>query len=313
MEKVGKLAEGAERVSFYNQIAKNKRKSVVLGIFVFFILAALVYVIALIFAPGFSIGILTFAGILIIVYAWGTYQYGDRIVLAATKAKEVSEDDTTYVHLMNVVDGLSIAAGIPRPKVYIIESNEMNAFATGKDPKHASVAVTTALLQNLKRDELEGVIGHEMSHIANYDIRFATLVAIMVGLIAILSDILLRSFWFGGRGVSRGGRDKGGGEGILILIGFVLAIFAPIIVRLVQLAVSRKREYLADASSAKLTRYPEGLASALEKLKANNKGNMPVSEAVSHLFFVDPKRSALDVLYATHPPIDERIRILRAM
>lgn len=302
------MEKPVERISFHDQIAKNKQKSVILGVFVFFILSALVYVIALVFAPGFSIGILTFAGIFIILYSWGTYSYGDKIVLAATKAKEVSEDNPQYVHLINVVDGLSIAAGIPRPKVYVVESEEMNAFATGKDPKHASVAVTTALLKNLKRDELEGVIGHEMSHIANYDIRFATLIAVMVGLIAILSDILLRSFWFGGH---RGSRDKGGG--ILILVGFLLAIFAPIIVRLVQLAVSRKREYLADASSAKLTRYPAGLASALEKLKAHNKGNMPVSEAISHIFFVDPKRSALDILYATHPPIDERVRILRAM
>lgn len=295
-----------ERVSFYDQIAKNKRNSILLSVFVFLILLALVYVITLIFASGFSIGILTFAGILIIVYAYGTYNYGDKIVLKATKAKEVSEDDPDYMHLINVVEGMSIAAGIPKPKVYVIESNEMNAFATGKDPQHASVAVTTALLKNLKRDELEGVIGHEMSHIANYDIRFATLIAVMVGLVAILSDILLRARW-------RSGRDSGRAGLLILIVGLLLAIFAPIVVRLVQAAVSRKREYLADSSSAKLTRYPEGLASALEKLKENNKGNMPVSEAVSHIFFVDPKRSALDVLYATHPPIDERIRILRAM
>jgi heat shock protein HtpX len=185
----------------------------------------------------------------------------------------------------------------------------MNAFATGKDPNHASIAVTTGLLENLKRDELEGVIGHEMSHVRNYDIRFATYIAVLVGLVAILSDLLMRSFWYGG-----GRRDKEEkGFGLLIIVGLILAIFAPIIVRLVQFAVSRRREFLADASSAELTRYPEGLASALEKIMKVNEGKMKVSEAVSHLFFVDPKRSALDSLYATHPPIKERIKILRSM
>jgi heat shock protein HtpX len=185
----------------------------------------------------------------------------------------------------------------------------MNAFATGKNPQHASIAVTTGLLENLKRDELEGVIGHEMSHIRNYDIRFATYIAVLVGLVAILSDLLMRSFWYGGRR----NRDEEKGFGLLIIVGLILAIFAPIIVRLVQFAVSRRREFLADASSAELTRYPEGLASALEKIMKVNEGKMKVSEAVSHLFFVDPKRSALDSLYATHPSIKERIKILRSM
>jgi len=234
--------------------------------------------------------------------------YGDRVVLAATKAKLVKEDDRRYTHLINVVDGLSIAAGIPKPKIYVIESDEINAFATGRDPQHSSVAVTTGLLKNLKRDEIEGVIGHELSHIRNYDIRFATFVAVLVGLIAILSYMFRRTFWYGGG--KKGGRDKGG---LLLLIGFILAIFAPIIVRLVQLAISRKREYLADASSVQLTRYPDGLASALEKIKNINKGKMKVSEAVSHLFFTDPNKSGLDSLYATHPPLEKRIKILRSM
>jgi heat shock protein HtpX len=298
-----------EKISFYDQISKNKRDSVLLGILVFSFLIGLVYVIGMTLMPGFSFGILTFAGIIIILYAYGSYSYGDKVVLAATKARPINENDRRYIYLINVVDGLSIAAGIPKPKIYVIESEEMNAFATGKDPEHSSIAVTTGLLENLKRDELEGVIGHEMSHIRNYDIRFATYIAVLVGLVAILSDLLMRSFWYGG-----GRRDKEEkGFGLLIIVGLVLAIFAPIIVRLIQFAVSRRREFLADASSVELTRYPDGLASALEKIMKVNEGKMKVSEAVSHLFFVDPNKSALDSLYATHPPIKERIKILRSM
>jgi len=295
-----------KRISFHDQIARNKRDSVLLGILVFSFLVVLIYVISQIFAPELSIVFLIFSMVIIFVYTYGSYNYGDRIVLAATKAKLVKENDRRYTHLINVVDGLSIAAGIPKPKIYVIESNEINAFATGKDPKHASVAVTTGLLKNLKRDEIEGVIGHELSHIKNYDIRFATLVAVLVGLVAIISHMFLRSFRYGGKR----DRDKGG---LLILVGVVLAIFAPIVARLVQFAVSRRREYLADASSVQLTRYPEGLASALEKIMKINTGKMKVSEAVSHLFFADPNKSALDSLHATHPPIKKRIKILRSM
>jgi heat shock protein HtpX len=298
-----------EKISFYDQISNNKRDSVLLGILVFSFLIGIIYIIGVILTPGFSFGFLTFAGIIIILYSYASYSYGDKVVLAATRAKPIKYGDRKYIHLTNVVDGLSIAAGIPKPKIYIIESEEMNAFATGKDPKHASIAVTTGLLNNLDRDELEGVIGHEMSHIRNYDIRFATYIAVLVGLVAILSDLLMRSFWFGG-----GRRDKEEkGFDLLIIVGLILAIFAPIIVRLVQFAISRRREFLADASSAELTRYPEGLASALEKIMKVNEGKMKVSEAVSHLFFVDPRKSALDSLFATHPDIRERIKILRSM
>ena len=297
-----------KKTTFYDEIARNKRNSVLLAILIFSFLIGLVYIISQILAPELSLVFLVFAGIFMIIYTYGSYMYGDKVVLAATKAKLIKEGDRRYTHLINVVDGLSIAAGIPKPKIYVIENNEINAFATGRDPKHSSVAVTTGLLKNLKRDEIEGVIGHELSHIRNYDIRFATFVAVFVGLIGILSYMFRRTLWYGnGR---RGDRDKGG---LLILIGIILAVFAPIVVRLVQLAISRKREYLADASSAQLTRYPEGLASALEKIKNINKGKMKVSEAVSHLFFTDPNKSGLDSLYATHPPLEKRIKILRSM
>jgi len=297
-----------KKTTFYDEIGRNKRNSALLGILIFSFLIGLVYIISQILAPELSLIFLIFAGIFMLIYTYGSYMYGDKVVLAVTKAKLVKEGDRRYTHLINVVDGLSIAAGIPKPKIYVIESDEINAFATGRDPQHSSVAVTTGLLKNLKRNEIEGVIGHELSHIRNYDIRFATFVAVLVGLIAILSYMFRRAFWYGG-----GKRDKGDRGGILLLVGFILAIFAPIIVRLVQLAISRKREYLADASSAQLTRYPEGLASALEKIKNINKGKMKVSEAVSHLFFTDPNKSGLDSLYATHPPLEKRIKILRSM
>jgi heat shock protein HtpX len=297
-----------KKTTFYDEIAKNKRNSILLGILVFSFLVGLVWIISEIIAPELSLTFLIFAGIFMFIYTYGTYMYGDKIVLAVTGAKPIDEDDRRYIHLINVVEGLSIAAGIPKPKIYVIESDEINAFATGRNPQNSSIAVTSGLLKNLKRDEIEGVIGHELSHIRNYDIRFATFVAVLVGLVAILSDILLRTFRYSGRE-----RKEKGGFGLLLLVGFILAVFAPIAARLVQFAISRRREFLADASSVELTRYPEGLASALEKIMKINTGKMKVSEAVSHLFFTDPNKSPLDRLYATHPDIRERIRVLRSM
>jgi len=294
------------KISFHDQISKNIKYSVFLVIIIFSILMILVYFISLMFIPEMSIIIMIMAFIMMILYTYSSYMYGEQIILRVTAAKPA--DPNRHVYLINVVEGLSIAAGIPTPKVYLIESDEMNAFATGRDPQHSSIVVTTGLLKNLKRDELEGVIGHEISHIANYDIRFATLVAVLVGMIAIVSDALLRLCWY-----SPKSRDKEKKIGLLIPISILLAIFAPIFVRLVQLAISRRREFLADANSAKLTRYPIGLANALEKIMKFNKGNMKISEAVSHLFFVDPNKSPLDRLYATHLDIRERIRILRSM
>ena len=299
------------RISFQDEIARNKRSSLLLVVFVSVILFALVYVFVYLIAPGYIVVALPISLFLIVLYAYSSYRYGDSVVLASTNARPA--EGREYQHLRDTVEGLSIAAGIPVPKVYVVESEEMNAFATGRDPEHASVAVTTGLLGELDRLELEGVLAHELSHIKNRDILFMTLVAVLVGLAAILSHVILRTFRYGG--FRRGRRDKRGGgiEVIVLLVGFVLAIFAPIVTRLVQFTVSRKREYLADASGAELTRYPDGLASALEKMMKRNRGKMEVSEAVSHIFFVDPNRSPLDSLYATHPPIEERIKRLRAM
>jgi len=299
------------RISFYDEIARNKRSSLLLVVVVSAIVLALVFTFFYIFAPEYLVVALPISILLISLNTYGSYRYGDSVVLAATKAKPA--EGKQYQYLRDTVEGLSIAAGIPPPKVYVVESEEMNAFATGRDPEHASVAVTTGLLGELDRLELEGVLAHEISHIRNRDILFMTLVAVLVGLAAILSHVILRSFRYGA--IRRGRRERrGGGLAFVILaVGFILAIFAPILTRIVQFAVSRRREYLADASSVDLTRYSEGLASALGKIMKRNRGKMDVSEAVSHLFFVDPNRSPLDSLYAIHPPIEERIRRLRAM
>ena len=296
------------RTDFYKEIAKNKRNSWLLVMLVVLILFAMVYV----FSRIYGIGFLAIGGILIIVYSLSTYLWGDKVVLAYTGARPVNDANAKELQFKNMVENLAFAARLPKaPTAYIIENEEMNAFATGRNPEHASIAITTGLLTKLNRDEVEGVVAHEISHVANYDVRFATIVAVMVGLIAILSDMFLRMNFFGG-GRDRGGK-AGGAMALLWIAGILLAILAPFIVRMVQSAVSRKREFLADASGAYITRYPEGLASALEKIKNNNKGNMKVSEAVSHLFFTDPVRSPLDSMFATHPPIEERIKLLRAM
>jgi heat shock protein HtpX len=294
-----------KKISFYDQIAKNNRNSILLSIFVIALVALLVYIIAYLLAPGLAIFILIFAAAIMIVDAYASYNYGDRLVLKATQAKPA--DPVEHVYLINTVEGLSIAAGIPPPKVYVVEDDEINAFAVGKDPKHASIAVTTGALKNLNRTELEGVVGHELTHVADYDVRFMTLVAVLVGLVAILSWMLIRSYLVAGR-------EERGKINILILVGFLLAILAPLASRIVQAMVSRRRELSADAGSAKLTRYPEGLASALEKIQKVNEGKkMKVSESISHLFISDPNKSPLDDIFATHPPLQQRIKLLRSM
>jgi len=296
------------KTSFRDEITKNKRSSLLLAVVVSLILFFLVYFIFLFLIPELVLIALPLSVLFILVYTYSSYRFGDTVVLSATKAHPA--EGRQYQYLRDTVEGLSIASGIPPPKVYVIESQDLNAFATGRNPENASIAVTTGLVSSLNRQELEGVIGHEIAHIKNRDILFMTLVAVLVGLAAIVSHLILRSLWFGAR---KDRRDRGGIMILLLIIGIVLAIFAPIVVRLVQFAISRKREYLADASGVSLTRYPEGLASALEKIASKNRSRINVSEAVSHLFFVDPKQSSLDSLFATHPPIKDRIKRLRAM
>jgi heat shock protein HtpX len=303
--------------SLYDEISRNKRSSIFLASFLSIIIVALLFSFSYIFAPEYLYVVLPLSLIFVIVYSYSSWRYGDQVVIRATGA--VPAEGREHTFLRDTVEGLSLAAGVPVPKVFVVPSDEINAFATGRDPEHASVAVTRGLLDALDRQELEGVLAHELSHVRNRDVTFMTLVAVLVGLAAILSHIILRTYRFGTvRGSRRGGRgrsdgDRKGLEIAILAVGFLLAIFAPLLTRIVQFAVSRQREFLADASGAELTRYPDGLASALEKIKGYNKGDMNVSEAVSHLFIADPNRSALDALYATHPPIEERIKRLRAM
>ena len=306
------------RTTFYAQEATNRRESIALVLIVMVVLAALGFAIGYGTSGYLEGGIVVTIGALVLatLLSLGSYFGGDQLVLASSSAKEV--DAQSAPQLINVVQEMSIAAGTPMPKVYIIEDTAPNAFATGRDPQHASVAVTTGLLQKLDREELQGVLGHELSHVRNFDIRFALLVAVLVGSIALLADFFLRfTFWGGGR---RSSRDSGGGGGGLAAIVFVfaiiLAIIAPIVAALVQLAVSRQREYLADASSVELTRNPHGLEGALAKIASDKEVLEVANRATQHLYFTNPIKKWEDRasgLFSTHPPIVDRINRLRQL
>ena len=303
--------------TFFAQQSANRRNSFLLALIVVVLLAILGFAIgyALTGDPAgaaVTTGVAVFVGFLVSV---GSYFGGDKLVLAASGAKPV--DETTAPQLMNVVREMTIAANVPMPKVYLIDDTAPNAFATGRDPKHASIAITTGLLQKLDREELQGVIGHELSHVRNLDIRFSLLVGVMVGSIALLSDFFLRfTFWGGGRR-SRN-RDGGGGglQAVMFVLAIVLAILAPIAARLVQLAVSRQREYLADASSVELTRNPSGLERALAKIATDKEVLEVANRATQHLFFTNPIKKFEDrsnSMFATHPAIVDRINRLREL
>jgi heat shock protein HtpX len=304
--------------TFYNQIAANKRESVLLALVVGALLGVLGFAIgyALTGTVTGGLGTTLIAVALAGFMSVGSYLAGDQLVLSASQARQV--DEATAPQLLNVVRELTIAANIPMPKVYVIEDTAPNAFATGRDPEHASIAVTTGLLEKLDREELQGVIGHELSHVRNYDIRFTLLVGVLVGSIALLASIFLRyTFWFGGGRRSRDDRDGGGAFGVIMLVlAIVLAVLAPIAGRLVQLAVSRRREYLADASSVELTRNPHGLEQALAKIAGDREVLEVANGATQHLYFTNPikkweERSS--GLFSTHPPIVDRINRLRAL
>ena len=295
----------------YDQIASNKRRSYLLIAFFMLMVVAIGYV----FSQYSRLGYPAMAAALIFatLMSWGGYYYSDRIVLAMSGAKPVAREEQPY--LWNTVEGLSLASGLPMPRLYLIEDTAPNAFATGRDPQHAAIAVTRGLLDKLNRLELEGVIGHEMAHIRDYDIRFMTLVSVLVGTVVLLSDWMLRSMWYGG-GRRRSGRGGGGGGGILMLIGLIFVILSPIIAQLMQLALSRRREFLADAEGARLTRYPEGLASALEKLAADTEPLEVANKATAHLYIINPlteHKGWVNNLFGTHPPIEERVKRLREM
>ena len=293
----------------YKEIDSNKRRTVLLmGLFLVFVIGV-GYVISLYFNNSF---ILIIAVLIATVQALTSYYYSDRISLAVSGVKEVPRREP-FLELHRLVENLSITAGLPKPKIYIINDSAPNAFATGRDPKHASLAVTSGLLEMLDKNELEGVIAHELSHVGNYDIRLMTVVVVLVGVIALIFDFALRWMWFGGG--RRDNNNEGGGQAQLILfvIAIALAILAPLAATLIQLSISRKREYLADASGALLTRYPDGLASALEKISGFSQPLKRANRATAHLYIADPFRKKVAGLFATHPPINDRIKKLRAM
>lgn len=294
-------------MDIYNEISTNKRNSFLLVSLFFAVIIILGFIFGYIFFDPY-LG-LFFAFFISLIFTLISYYSGDKMILAMTGAKEARKPEHTY--LINTVEGLAIAAGIPTPRIYVINEDSPNAFATGRNEKHASVTVTTGLLRIMNREELEGVLAHEISHIKNYDVRFMMLVATLVGITVLISDMLLRSFFW-----SSGNRENRANT-FIIVIGLIMAILTPIIVQLIKLAVSRKREFLADASGALLTRYPPGLAGALRKIKNDKEPAIAgVNRAVSHLFIADPMRFAGDKVkhwFSTHPPLEERIRRLESM
>ena len=301
----------------YEQISSNRRKSILL----------LLGAVVLLGVVGYAIGLLTQQGPvwlvvgigLAVVMSIGSYLYGDRIVLASPRAREVTLEEQPRLH--NIVEGLAIAAGLPKPRVYVVPEQAPNAYATGRNPEHSSIAVTQGLLDTLNRVEMEGVVAHEMSHILDRDILVGTIVATLVGAVVIMSEFFMRAMWWGGVG-GRRGNDRGGGpaSALLFAFGFLLLVTAPIFGQIVRLAVSRQREYLADAQGAMLTRYPPGLADALRKIGAASGIPMrSANNATAHLWLSQPSRvqgermGPMERLFSTHPPIEDRIRRLEEM
>ncbi|MBT4349675.1 M48 family metallopeptidase [bacterium] len=290
----------------YKEISQNKRKTWALMLIFIIVIAGLAWAWSQ-YSGGSSM-IVAAAVIFASLMSLISFFAGDKVALTQSGAKEIKKKDNPYV--WRLVENLSITAGLPMPKVYIIEDAHMNAFATGRDPKHASVAMTTGIINNLENEELEGVIAHELSHVKNYDIRLMMIVIVCIGIITLLSDWMLRSFIWGGRG--RSSNNKG--NGAMIIVGLVLAILSPIFARLIQLAVSRKREFLADASGALLTRYPEGLARALEKISQQQAPLRRANKATAHLYFSNPfSDKKVKKMFSTHPPAADRINALRNM
>jgi heat shock protein HtpX len=290
----------------YQQIDSNKRKTLIIIVGFVLFMAVFGWVLELALGrPGLLVGISIFA----IVYAIFGYYLSDRLALALSGAKSVTKAQAPLLY--RTVENLSIAAGLPTPAVYVVNDPAPNAFATGRDPRHASVAATTGLLEIMNDKELEGVIGHELSHVGNYDVRLMAVVLVMVTILSVVSNFFVRfTFWGGSRD------DRDNDNSIFMIVGLVFAILAPIIGTLVQLAVSRRREYLADASGALLTRYPEGLVGALEKIQDYKQPTRSASPAIAHLYFSNPFRGAkgkIAGLFSTHPPLEDRIKRLRDM
>ncbi len=311
--------------NFFDEIARNRLKSIILMCLFSLFFFAVIYLLVLVLGGG--VFGLFFGGMLIIAYALFSYFYGSQMVLRLSRAKIA--DEKKYPQLYSIIEGLSSAAQLKMPKVYVIDTADPNAFATGRNRKNACVAVTTGLLNMMNKEELEGVLAHEISHIYNNDIQFMMLAIVFGGVIGIIAAVLRYSFFFGGIG-----NERGGGGGVLLIIELALAIIAPIIAMLIRLAISRRREYMADANGARMTRDPMSLAGALKKIKAFGQAPMKnrvqanatqqkpqaqppvhrVDPITSSLYFTNPiSMSAISNLFSTHPPIDERIKRLQNM
>ncbi len=300
--------------NFYDAIAANRRKTAF--IILVFVLLVGVLVWALAQATGLGYYAVPLAVIFSIAMSWGGYYYSDKIVLGMSQAHPVDKNEFPY--LVNITEAIALGAGVPVPKLYMIEDNAPNAFATGRNPQNSVICVTRGLVDKLNREELEGVVAHEMSHIRNYDILLSTVAVTMVGVVVLLSDWMLRFGWRADRRRSRGGGGEGGNAaaGIFLVIGFAVAILAPIFAQLLQFAISREREYQADASAAMITRYPLGLANALRKIAADPEPLEVANKATAHLYIWNPLKDnegRLDRLFDTHPPVEERIKRLEAM
>lgn len=298
-----------EHRNFFDEIKTNKRNSYIITALFFAFVIFIGYILGLFYNS--PIGGITLATIIAIIYSLIVFSSGEQIILSSNNAKPATKQENAYI--INTVEGLAIAAGIPAPKVYVINDNAINAFATGKNPQSSYIAVTTGAINKLTREELEGVLAHEMSHIKNYDIRLMLTVIVLIGTVAILSDILLRSFLFGGS--RRNNRDNGSATLLFLAVGVILAILTPIIAELTRLAISRKREYLADSSGAMLTRNPSGLAKALKKIKSENIDMQSANKATANLYISNPFRKGgfMSNLWSTHPPLEERIKRLEEM
>ena len=300
-------------MTIYNQIAGNRFKT--FAIFATFILliSGFFYIIGKFYDASAS-GFFVMGFVISLASTIGSYFFSDKIVLMTVGAKPATKEQ--YFDLYTVTENLSMAAGLPMPKLYVVNDPSPNAFATGRDPKHAVVCATTGILERLDRSELEGVIAHELSHVKNYDILLSSVVAVLVGTVALISDWIMRSFWWGGlRGHDDDREDR---NPIMFILMIVVLIITPIVATIIQLAISRRREYLADASGALLTRYPEGLARALEKIAGDPTPMRHATASTAHLFISNPfkkksRMSWVTSLFSTHPPIEERVRILRNM
>ena len=307
------------KLNIYDQIASNKRKTwFFLIIYVLFILLVGAVIGYAMFEEDF-IGPMGVFGIFAIIFGLIGYYASGKMLMVISGAKEIQKTDNP--ELFRIVENMSIAAGIPQPKVYIIEDTAPNAFAAGRDPNHAMVCVTTGILSKLEKAELEGVIAHEIAHINNYDVRLMSIVAILAGVVALMSDIFLRwTFWGGGRRRRSSGKNAGQLQLIMFVIAIALAILAPLIAMVVKMSISRKREFLADASGAMLTRYPEGLARALEKISKDTEPLEAANKATAHMYIINPltehkgtPRGWFSGMFLTHPPVEERLKALRAM